>query len=107
RACRQADVLLGEKASTTSPLLMAQQFQRNQDWAEQLHQLRQKVESISAQLLDGLKSLDQKWTEAMPGPDRKSEQDRLLTQLDGICSLFGYVARWQTQLREREFQLTL
>jgi curved DNA-binding protein CbpA len=102
-ACRQADLLLGEKDTISSPLLKVQWFQRSQDWRENLQHLRQKLDERSDRLMEGLKRIDLEWKSGTAIPSKKAV---LLNQLEDVCRLLSYFERWRKQLQERMVQLS-
>jgi curved DNA-binding protein CbpA len=101
-ACIEVDRLLREKAATLSPLLKAQQFQRNQEWVDRLLKLRSRVDTLFDQFLAELNRIDSTWSSGTSTSDNQAA----LTQLDGLCRLFGFVGRWRNQLQERITQLS-
>ena len=100
--CRNADSFLAEKAKVTSPLLQVQLFERGQEWVEKLNALQQNLNSLHSQLMDKLKSLDEKWMRA----DTTSRDD-VLTKIEELYRLFGYFNRWNKQIQERVVQLSI
>ncbi len=102
RACQQADRLLREKATTFSPLLKAQQFQRHQEWVERLLELRGKLDVLFDQFQAESKQIDSAWSSGAS----TAENETLLVRLDGLCRLFGFLGRWRNQLQERIGQLS-
>ena len=102
QACQQADRLLREKAVTVSPLLKAQQFQRNQEWVDRLLNVRGRLDALFDQFLAELKRIDSIWSPGVSAPDKQE----LLTQLDGLCRLFSFLGRWRNQLQERIAKLS-
>jgi curved DNA-binding protein CbpA len=101
-ACRQVDPLLRDKAATDSPLLKAQQFQRNQEWVDRLLKLRSRLDTLFNQFQAELKEVDSAWLPGVSMPENRP----LLTQLDGLCRLLGFLGRWRNQLQERITQLS-
>ena len=99
--CRSTDKFLVEKSPATSPLLQVQLFERGQDWVEQLQGLQRKLNELRSQLMDELKALDQKWTEADAGA-----RQSVLPRLEELYRLFGYFNRWNNQIQERIVQLS-
>lgn len=100
-SCRSADNFLAEKAKATSPLLRVQFFERGQEWIEKLNVLQRKLNELREQLMDRLKSLDEKWLAA----DTNLRRD-ILPKLEELYRLFGYFNRWNNQIQERVVQLS-
>ena len=100
--CRAADDFFTEKSKVTSPLVQVQIFERGQEWVEKLTALQQKLTALRGQLMDRLKSLDEKWGSADAGLRRE-----ILPQLEELYRLFGYFNRWNSQIQERVVQLSL
>jgi curved DNA-binding protein CbpA len=100
--CRSADGFLSEKSKVTSPLLQVQLFERGQDWVEKLNVLQRKLNELREKLTDELKSLDAQWISA----DAVSHKETL-SKLEELYRLFGYFNRWNGQIQERIFQLSL
>jgi DnaJ-domain-containing protein 1 len=99
--CKSVDNFISEKNKVTSPLLQVGLFERAQDWIEQLNSLQKKLNELRAQVLDELKSLDEKWI-----ADENARRE-LLPNLEELYRLFGYFNRWQNQIQERVVQLML
>lgn len=102
RLCREADGFLAEKAATTSPLLLAQMFERGQEWVDKLGSLGKQLEAWREELVAQLKSLDAQWnTDQTP-----STKQTALLRLEELSQLFGYAARWRAQVQERLVRLS-
>ena len=100
--CQSTDDFLAEKARATSPLLQVQLFERGQAWVEKLNALQQKLNALREQLMNRLKTLDEKWISA-DGETRR----KLLPALEELYRFFGYFNRWNNQIQERVVQLSL
>lgn len=98
--CRNADQLLAEKATITSPLLKVEWFQRGEPCRERLEDLRQKVDVRLAGLTDELRAVDGEWM----GRAGKSRAE-LLGRLEGISRRMSFFDRWRSQLQDRAVQL--
>ena len=96
RVCRESDGFLAEKASTTSPLLQVQFFQRGQAWLERLNALQKELNKLGDRVTNEVKSLDEKWMGATPGA-----RQGLLPKLEELYRLLGYLNRWNNQIQER------
>jgi len=100
--CRNADGFLNEKNKVTSPLLQVQLFERGQDWVEKLNALQRKLNELRDKLADALKSFDMQW-----GSANAASRREILPKLEELYRLFGYFNRWNGQIQERIFQLSL
>ena len=101
---RGADALQAEKNSVSSPLLRAQIFGRSQPVLEQLTAMETRINDWREKLLAELKGLDTEWVSSVKKPEERTE---VLQRLEAIRHVFSYLARWGSQMRERNFQLTL
>jgi curved DNA-binding protein CbpA len=99
--CRNTDTFLKENNQATSPLLQVQQFERSQEWVEQLRNLQARLAGLHHKLVEELKQLDASWMS--PASDRTV----LLNRLEELYRLFGYFNRWNSQIQERIVQLSL
>jgi len=100
--CRRADSLLAEKEKLSSPLLQVK-------WLEQAHDHRERLQGVAQELAGRLERLDQElrqadedWEKAAPG-----NRDLVLTRLEAMYRLFGFLNRWNAQVQERLLQLSL
>jgi len=100
--CKSVDGFLAGKSKVTSPLLQVQLFERAQEWVEKLDSLRKKLDGLRGQLMDELKSLDEKWI-----ADNLESRAALLKKVEELYRLFGYFNRWNGQIQERAVQLSL
>jgi hypothetical protein len=103
--CRQVDAFLGEKASTTSPLLQVPFFERGQEWREKADRFQHRLRQQREELLNELKSLDRQWIKR--AEKEADVRNSLLSRLGELSGLLGYFDKWLTQLRERLVQLSL
>jgi len=101
--CRQVDAFLLENAKITSPLLKVKQFERGQEWTEQLYALRQKINSRRAELMLELPAMNAAWE---PADGAIAPRAKPLDRLDEIYRLLGYLTRWSEQIQERVAQLS-
>jgi DnaJ-domain-containing protein 1 len=102
--CREVDRFLAEKTRTTSPLLRVQVFERSQGWTEKAGTLRNQITCRQEALATELKTLDADW---VVGEDPHSaHRQAVLQRLEELYRLFGYCARWSSQLQERIVQLS-
>ena len=100
--CHKADDFLAEKNRATSPLLQVRLFERAQEWIGQLNLFQRKLDGLRDKLTNELKTLDEKWIE-----NHFDTRGELLKKMEELYRLFGYFNRWNNQLRERAFQLSL
>jgi DnaJ-domain-containing protein 1 len=102
--CRQVDAFLGEKASTTSPLLQVPFFERGQAWREKVDRLQHRIQLQREELLSELRSLDEQW---ISRPEEETgARNRLLGRLGEVSGLLSYFDKWRAQLQERLVQLS-
>ena len=99
--CRRVDSFLKEKAAVSSPLLLAQLFERSQSWVDQLQAMQRKINERHNALSARLQSLDAQWMTSLG--DRAS----LLPELEEIWRLMSFYGRWSNQLQERVGQLAM
>jgi curved DNA-binding protein CbpA len=99
---RDADAVLKEKSSISSPLLKVQLFERNQVWTEKLIALQNKLNDCTSRLLAELKAIDSEWAAK---PDDADVRGQLLQRLEDLYRLLGYFGRWTSQIQERIVRL--
>jgi DnaJ-domain-containing protein 1 len=97
--CRQVDAFLLENSKITSPMLKVQQFERGQEWTDQLNALQQKINSRRDELMIELQAMNAAWESADGAP-------KPLARLDEIYRLLGYLTRWSEQIQERVAQIS-
>lgn len=97
--CRQTDGFLAEKAKVSSPLLLAQLFERGQEWADKLTAVQKKINQRQDALMAQLQSLDAQWAGNEKG------RRALIPQLEEIWRLLGFFTRWSSQIQERLAQI--
>ena len=100
---KQTDTFLAEKTQTVSPLLQVRLFEQGQDWIEKLKALQEQLGLKRRELEAELTELDSEWVEQTDSPGRTI----LLRELEELCRLFSYYAKWEAQVRERIVQLSL
>ncbi len=98
----QAEKLLAEKGAATSHLMRAQIFERSQEQAEALRDLIGRVQAWGEGLIAELKKIDLDWQ--TPADD--SVRAKRLQRLEELWRLFGYLARWTSQLQEKIARLS-
>jgi hypothetical protein len=97
KQCRQADLLVGEKAAVTSPLLKVVLFQRSQDLSEDLRALQGRLNERREGLVVAVKETDATWT----GHSDPVAREQALNRLQSLVHLFGFYDRWLSQVQER------
>jgi DnaJ-domain-containing protein 1 len=102
---KQADAFLVEKSRTSSPLLLVKLFEVGQEWTEKLNRLQQQLRSRQEELTVELKDLDRRWV-GNSDPEQKEKQ-AMLKRIEELYRLFGYFARWESQIQEKIVQLSL
>lgn len=100
--CKQVDVFLAEKSKVSSPLLLAQLFERGQEWADRLTVMQRKINQRHDAQTAQLQSLDTAWVAAATGSPVRNE---LLRQLEEVWRLLGFFTRWNGQIQERLAQI--
>jgi DnaJ-domain-containing protein 1 len=103
-ASRESDAFLAEQASVVSPMLKVQMFERGQELSEKLRAEQNRIAEWHQQLSEELKTLDARWETSVGA---STERMDILGQLSQLGRLFGYCARWNSQLQERILQLSL
>jgi hypothetical protein len=101
--CRQVDAFLAGNAEITSPMLKVRQFERGQEWLEQLNALQQKINSRRAELLLELQAMNPAWDTV---GNAGAAETKPLERLDEIYRLLGFLTRWSEQLQERAAQIS-
>jgi len=99
KACREADGLLAEKRTMTSPLLKVAMFERGQAATEKLFQIQQRINSERDKVLAEIRIVDSSW-------EQTCERDAMLAKLEDLYRLLSYFNRWNGQLQERIVQLS-
>jgi hypothetical protein len=97
--CKKVDAFLLENSTITSPMLKVQQFERGQEWNDQLNALQQKINSRRNELMLELQAMNAAWESAASAP-------KPLERLDEIYRLLGYLTRWTAQIQERVAQIS-
>jgi DnaJ-domain-containing protein 1 len=100
QVCREADALLVEKRTVTSPLLGVALFNRAQETTTKLLDLQQTINSELDRMLAELQQIDAAWLDQ---PNRQA----LLTRLEESYRRLSYFMRWKNQTQERITQLAL
>jgi curved DNA-binding protein CbpA len=98
--CFEADALLREKETVTSPLLKVAIFERGQATTEKLYDLQRRINSNCDNVMAEIKVIDAGW-------EQTSDRDNVLSKLEGLYRLLSYFTRWNGQIQERIVQLSL
>ncbi len=106
RLCREADLLLAEKAKATSPLLKVEHFQKGMALAENLNLLLEKLNARREALTGQLKLLNLAWESAPPAGSATRRHVLPCSRLEHIYREFSFLTRWCHQLQERSLRLT-
>ena len=100
--CRETDDFLSRKATITSPLLLAQEFEAGQTWLDQLQSWMRELTSRHDVLLAQVKQLATAW---VPTPNDDTGETRVpalpLTRLETIFRELTYLKRWRDQINAR------
>lgn len=104
RLCREADGLLKEKATVTSPILKVQLFERGQEWTDRLNAVQRKINSRREELFQELRAMNLAWELVSPAGAQRGKLP--LGRLEEVYRLLGYFARWSEQIQERIVQLS-
>ena len=99
---RATDRFAAEKSRIHSPLLQAEFFEKIQPHLHTLEELQRELSGLHERALDRLRMLDVAWQNA-GAADRES----VLRQLEELAQVLGFHGRWQAQLQEAHFRLTL
>lgn len=95
--CKEADALLAEKSTVTSPLLQVQIFERSQNLTEKLGDLQRQINQINEEAFAELREMNQAWESGA----------KPLERIEQIYRRLSYHARWSEQIQERVVQLSL
>ena len=105
RLCREADEFLARASKANSPLLKVRQFQEAQEINERLRGMQCEIASRNEGLLDDLKSVDAAWETCVRSGGAGWEA--LVERIQLLSHLFGFCARWNSQVQERIVQMTV
>jgi curved DNA-binding protein CbpA len=105
--CREADLFLGERNRTTSPLLKVQFFEKAQDWVLLLEELLQRIRSEQERLLIELRSMNSEWERAPAAGTAERQAALPLARTEEIYRAFSYINKWSSQVQERIVQLRI
>ncbi len=102
--CRESDVLVAKRSSTTSPLLQVEIFSQAQHSIDRLTKAQRQIAARRDALLQHLQALDARWTQNQEL--RMSQPGDLISELAEVYRLLGYLQRWSSQIQERIVQLS-
>lgn len=102
---RQIDQFLMERDQVTSPMVKVQLFARGQEWTDKISDWQKSLNEARDTLLIRLEAMNPQWDSApAPGaPNRKATLP--LNDLEAIYQVFGFITKWQNELRERMVRL--
>jgi DnaJ-domain-containing protein 1 len=107
RVCSEADALLDVKSKLTSPVLMAQWFEKGITATDRLKSLQERLDARRYTLTAQLMNLNLAW-ESAPSVGCSTRLNMLpCGRLEAIYRDFSYLTRWTQQIRERIVQLIL
>jgi hypothetical protein len=101
---RQADLLIAGQTRTASPVVRVQLMEKALPCLNSITRLQSVLRVKRAQLDSELVSLDAAWPMTS---GKEPVLEPLLRSAERLCHLYGFIDRWQAQLQERSFQLTL
>ncbi len=104
KLCGAADVVLGQKGQTLSPLLQVEVFERQQDCAFQLMELLKSIQAQQHEIAASLRALDGKWDDGRLDPETRKMD---LLCLEEIYRRLSYLTRWSEKIQERVAQLAM
>jgi DnaJ-domain-containing protein 1 len=104
--CREADLILADKAKATSPLLKVELFARGMALAEKLNALQRKLSVRREALEEQMKILNLAWESAPPIGSLARVKVLPCARLEHIYRQFSYLTRWCQQLQERVLRLS-
>jgi hypothetical protein len=96
--CREADSLIMEKPSLTSPVLKVRHFELGQLTNEKILALQGRLNRWREELSVELKQVDKSWGQSASDPSARAS---LLDKVEELYRLFGFLGRWTDQLSER------
>jgi DnaJ-domain-containing protein 1 len=102
---KQTDEFLLEKSKTSSPLVQVQMFEAAQGWTDKLIAIQRQLNARHQELIAELKAIDARWVSgARSDPVARAT---MLRRLEEIHRLLSYFGRWESQIQEKIFQLSL
>lgn len=101
---RQADLLIAGQTRSASPVVRVQLMEKALPCLNSITLLQSVLRVRRAQLDSELVSLDAAWPMTS---GREQVPEPMLRGAERLCHLYGFIDRWQAQLQERSFQLTL
>ncbi|HSH93397.1 MAG TPA: DnaJ domain-containing protein [Roseimicrobium sp.] len=104
---KEIDPLVAQKESTVSPMLKVALMDRVMVASDRLETVQREVGGLVQALDQELKSMNTAWIHA-PDLGQSGRREALpLARLEEMYRLLGYYTRWQQQLSDRLFRLSL
>ena len=100
---KRSDLMLAEKAKTTSPLMKVQWFEKSQDLVGSLQRVMLTIAQRREQLIETLKQIDD---ECAAAPLVAENRSLLLRKVGQLHQLFAYYDRWLSQIQEHIARLS-
>ena len=107
QVCREADLLLAEKAKLGSPVLKAQWFAKGIHATDRLRSLQERLNAMRDALNTQLMNLNLAWESAPPVGSSARLNMLPGGRLEQIYRDLSYLTRWTQQIQERAAQLFL
>lgn len=101
--CREADQFIARKEKATSALVRAQMMEDGVKVHELLVTTQSKLQPVVDKIQSNIESLAAVWTSSVTGEKRGSA----LARLEQIYREWAFVSRWQGQIQERVFKVSL
>ena len=102
---RQIDRFLMERDQVTSPMVKVQMFARGQEWTDKISDWQKFLNEVRDKLLVRLEAMNPPWDSA-PATDSPERIAALpIAELEAIYQVFGFLTKWQNELRERMVRL--
>ena len=102
---RQIDRFLMERDQVTSPMVKVQMFARGQEWTDKISDWQKVLNEARDKLLIRLEGMNPLWNSA-PATGSPGRMAALpMAELEAIYQVFGFLAKWQNELRERMVRL--
>jgi hypothetical protein len=106
RLCREADSLVANNPSASSPVLKAQRFEKAVALTDRLNSLLETLNGQREKLIVQLKNLNMAWETAPPVGTPARVHVLPCSRLEQLYREFSFLTRWAEQLRERIVQLS-
>ena len=102
---RQIDRFLMERDQVTSPMVKVQMFARGQEWTDTISDWRKFLNEVRDKLLVRLEAMNPPWDSAPATGSPERITTLPIAELEAIYQVFGFLAKWQNELRERMVRL--